>query len=207
MELYIIRHGETEWNKQKRLQGRSDIKLNAYGVHLAEITSEALKEVEFDEIYSSPLSRAYETAVILKRNRDLIITEDDRLMEMGFGDYEGKPVDRLPEEFQYFFSEPEKYVPAPRGESYEELLARAQDFLEEEVFPKAQSTTRMMIVAHGALNKALMVTLNKQEIKDMWKGIFQRNCCVNIYKIEDKNATLLQDGTIYYEEEKGKRYK
>ena len=65
MELYIIRHGETKWNSEKRLQGRSDIELNEYGIELARITSEALKDVKFDRIYSSPLKRYYEAAVNL----------------------------------------------------------------------------------------------------------------------------------------------
>lgn len=71
MELYIIRHGETKWNSEKRLQGRSDIELNEYGIELARITSEALKDVKFDRIYSSPLRehtrrlRYYEAAVNL----------------------------------------------------------------------------------------------------------------------------------------------
>ena len=71
MELYIIRHGETKWNSEKRLQGRSDIELNEYGIELARITSEALKDVKFDRIYSSPLKRAYETAEILRGSRKL----------------------------------------------------------------------------------------------------------------------------------------
>ena len=96
MELYIIRHGETKWNSEKRLQGRSDIELNEYGIELARITSEALKDVKFDRIYSSPLKRAYETAEILRGSRKLDIICDDRLKEMCFGDYEGKVTDTLP---------------------------------------------------------------------------------------------------------------
>lgn len=207
MELYIIRHGETDWNSQKRLQGRSDVKLNAYGVHLARVTAEALAEIKFDEIYSSPLSRAYETACIIKGTRELFIKEDDRLIEMSFGDYEGRPVDRLPEGFQKFFNDPENYVPAPRGESYPEIMERAKDFVENVVFPKSTQIQRMLVVAHGAMNKALMVYLNQEKISNFWDGIFQRNCCVNIYEVVDGQGMLLQNGKIYYEEEEGKRYK
>ena len=57
MKLYIIRHGETDWNKEKRLQGQSDIPLNDYGRELARITGKALKDVHFDYVFSSPLSR------------------------------------------------------------------------------------------------------------------------------------------------------
>ena len=66
MKIYLIRHGETEWNKECRLQGQTDIELNEYGRELAAITSEALKDIPFEIIFHSPLNRAEETARILK---------------------------------------------------------------------------------------------------------------------------------------------
>ena len=65
MDIYIIRHGETEWNTLRRLQGRSDTELNEVGIRLAEITAEALAEIPFDIAFSSPLKRAYKTAEII----------------------------------------------------------------------------------------------------------------------------------------------
>ena len=82
MKIYLVRHGETEWNKEYRLQGQADTRLNDYGRELAVITAEALKEIPFDVIYHSPLSRAEETAVILKRDRKIDIIADERLKEM-----------------------------------------------------------------------------------------------------------------------------
>ena len=207
MELYIIRHGETDWNKEKRLQGRSDTELNEYGIELAEITAEALKDVKFDRIYSSPLKRAYKTAQIIKMDRNVEIQTDDRLIEICFGDIEGIPMSERPPEFANFFEAPEKYVPANGGESYESLVERAKDFIYNEIVPLSNSCERVLIVAHGALNKALMLNLNHQEIKDIWNGIFQRNCCVNIYEIDGTDFTLIQNGIIFYEEQEGKRYK
>ena len=65
MRLYMIRHGETEWNVKKRFQGQSDIPLNNEGRKIARITAEALADVPFTRVYTSPLKRAYETAIIL----------------------------------------------------------------------------------------------------------------------------------------------
>ena len=59
MVIYVIRHGETDWNTKHWLQGTTDIPLNQNGIEVAEITSEALKEVPFDVIFSSPLKRPY----------------------------------------------------------------------------------------------------------------------------------------------------
>lgn len=60
MRLYMVRHGETDWNKAKKVQGRADIPLNAYGRELAEKTAEGLRGISFDLAYTSPLSRAKE---------------------------------------------------------------------------------------------------------------------------------------------------
>lgn len=207
MELYIIRHGETDWNNDKRLQGRTDTELNEYGIELARITGEALKDVSFDRIFSSPLKRAYHTAELIRGDRNISIETDDRLIEIAFGEYEGTPVSELPERFSDFFDAPDKFVPAKGGETYEELVARAGSFIEEVLVPESEKLERMLIVAHGALNRALMINLNHQPIKEMWSGIFQRNCCVNIYEINGHDFKLIQNGKIYYEEQEGKRYK
>lgn len=206
MKLYIIRHGETDWNNEKKLQGRSDIPLNDYGRELADITSEALKDITFDVIYSSPLKRALETAEILKRNRNAELITDDRLKEMCFGTYEGQVTDSLPEGFRNFFEAPDKYVPPEGGETYDMVLKRAKDFIDTIIMPEAGTDKIILVVAHGALNRGLMLNLNNQGIKDWWSGIFQRNCCVNIYEITEKEKVLLENGRIYYEEQPGKGY-
>lgn len=201
MKLYIIRHGETEWNKEKKLQGRSEVPLNEYGRELARITSEALKNTRFDIVYSSPLSRAYETACIIAGNRDVNIIKDDRLMEISFGIDEGRIKDELGDRIDNFFFAPEKYVPAKGGETYEEMCARAADFIENVIYPLKSSDKSVLVVAHGAMNKALMLKLKNLEIKDIWKGEFQRNCCVNEYEITRNGFQIVEEARIYYEGE------
>ena len=77
MRLYMVRHGETDWNKAKKVQGRAYIPLNAYGRQLAEKTAEGLKDVPFDRIYTSPLIRAKKTAEIIRGDRpvELVVTD------------------------------------------------------------------------------------------------------------------------------------
>lgn len=93
MILYIVRHGETEWNKMGKIQGKTDISLSEDGRKLAQKTADGLKNIKFDYIFSSPLERAYETACIIKGDRDIEIVKDERLIEVGFGLYEGTVVD------------------------------------------------------------------------------------------------------------------
>ena len=85
--IYFVRHGQTEWNKIGRMQGRIDIELNSEGKEQANIVKEKLKGVKFDKVFSSPLKRAKETAQIIC-NQEIIF--DDRLKERFNGELEGK---------------------------------------------------------------------------------------------------------------------
>ena len=89
MKIYLMRHGETEWNVARRFQGTTDIPLNENGRRLAGLTARALKDVPFDAAFSSPLARAYETAQIMLGDRQVEILKDPRLIELSFGEYEG----------------------------------------------------------------------------------------------------------------------
>jgi broad specificity phosphatase PhoE len=200
MKLYIIRHGETDWNKQRRLQGQSDTELNEYGIRLAQITGEALKDIRFDHIFSSPLKRAYRTAEIIRGGRTVPIVTDDRLKEIGFGINEGVSSELITADFHYFFDAPEKYKPAEGGETYEQLCARSRDFIDNVIVPLSvkEPDAVALVTAHGALNKSMMIYLNHLQIKNMWDGVFQKNCCVNIFDIDGFDFKMIQEAKIYY---------
>ena len=85
MNIYIARHGETIWNKSRLLQGSKDIELCDDGRAIAYERAKQIADVDFDIVYSSPLKRAYETACILRGDRDIPIIKDDRLREVNFG--------------------------------------------------------------------------------------------------------------------------
>lgn len=202
MELYIVRHGKTEWNKDKRLQGSTDIPLTEAGRELARLSGETLKDTHFDRIYSSPLSRAYETACLFRGNRSLDIILDDRLRELNFGDYEGKTMEELMEDeacsFRYFFHQPQLYTPPVHGETLEHLCERAADFMQHEILPLQNQCERVMIVAHGAINKALMSFVKQHDLSQFWSGGLQRNCNVILLKLEHDTFTIIDESHIFY---------
>ena len=120
MKIYIVRHGETDWNGPRRLQGRSDIPLNETGIEEAKITGEALKDVPFAAAFVSPLTRTRQTAELLIRDRHIPVYEDARIIEMCFGVYEGlsvvnpKYLVKDPVYCDVFLNHPDQYE-APEG--------------------------------------------------------------------------------------------
>ena len=136
MKLYMIRHGETNWNTVKRLQGATDIPLNENGEALARATCEGMKDITLDMIFTSPLKRAYRTAELVKGERDIPLIVDERIRESCFGDYEGLVSKsegyNIPDpDFKFFFTQTDCYKTPPNGEPIESLLKRTGDFLQE----------------------------------------------------------------------------
>lgn len=196
MELYLIRHGLTVWNAAGKLQGNVDIELNEQGREAAIGLGNKLDKTSFDVIYSSPRIRAYETACLIRGRRNIQIIRDERLRELSFGDMEGVTYDQWNREdcpYHYFFTEPDKYLPPPNGESLEELCQRTRDFLQSVIEPQFDSCRRIMIVAHGALNKGLMCYLEKNDKAHFWGKGLQKNCQASIFDFDGKSWKKLTD--------------
>lgn len=90
MKVYLVRHGETEWNRRGKIQGQADIPLNEKGEDLAFLTGQKMKDIPFKRIYTSPLSRARRTAELISGQRGLPLMEDSRLLEISYGNREGQ---------------------------------------------------------------------------------------------------------------------
>jgi probable phosphoglycerate mutase len=204
MEIYIVRHGETVWNEQGLLQGSADIELNEKGRILAGKTGEGLENVYFDKIYSSPLIRAYETANLIRGHRNIQIIRDDRLRELSFGSNEGKDSEIIRTDennpFHNFFARPELYVPPEDGETLEHICKRAKEFLEEVIEPQADKLERVMLVAHGAMNQALLCHIKNHDVSKYWAGGLKKNCGVIIVRLDEEGYCVLEESTVFYDE-------
>lgn len=190
MELYIVRHGQTRWNVENRLQGLVDIPLNPIGIEAAKALGEELKDVSFDCIYASPLYRAQTTAKCIKGTRNIPLISDNRLVEMIFGKDEGMLYEFWNAEgsqYHVFVTEPEKYIAPEGAESLEELCERAKSFIQEKIEPNYKEYNRVMVVAHGCLNKAIVSYLEKRTPEDFWKGDILKNTEAIIYEYDGQN--------------------
>lgn len=204
MELYIVRHGETVWNAENLLQGSTDIELSENGRALAGETGENLEGVHFDKIYSSPLIRAYETANLIRGHRNIPIIRDERLRELCFGVNEGKNMLKLLKDeedpFHHLFKRPDLYQAPAGGETLEHVCRRAAEFMREIIEPQEKEAERIMIVAHGALNKAIMCHIRQHGTDKFWSGGLQKNCNVMIVKRENKEYQVIEETRVFYRE-------
>ena len=206
MILYMIRHGETDWNKVRKLQGKSDTMLNEFGRHLAHETASALKEVPFDIAYTSPLARAKETASIILGGRDIPIIDEPRLMEIGFGEYEGLCCSQegwnIPDpDFKYFFEAPEKYRAPKNGESFYQFSDRLEAFLKELFANPGLADKTVLISTHGAALCGLTRLIKKQPMDHFWGKGVPKNCAVTTAEVKNQKAVILQEGITYYQDQ------
>lgn len=211
MKIYLIRHGETDWNLEQRLQGATDIPLNENGLELARETAQGLKEVPFDLIYTSPLKRAKQTAEILRGERDIPLIEEPRIREICFGIYEGYCCSRdhytIPDPaFMNFFVDPCNYIPPEGGESIEQLCRRTTDFLHEVAYNADYADKTILVSSHGAAVKGLLSSLTVTDRKDFWNGGVHKNCGVTILDVEGGRITIERENVIYYDESRSHNY-
>lgn len=176
--LYIIRHGKTDWNDINKLQGQSDIPLNENGIMMAKKARDEYKDIHFDICFCSPLIRAKQTAEILLEGRDIPIIYDDRLKEMGFGEYEGTlnyfEDESLP--INIFFKHPEEYKESIGGaETIDDLFKRTGEFLNDKVYSLLKEDKDILIVGHGAMNSSIVCQIRNMDIKDFWSAGIE-NC-------------------------------
>lgn len=200
MILYLIRHGETDWNREGKLQGRADIMLNENGRRAARLTREGLKDVPFDVAFTSPLKRAKETAEIILEGRDIEIIEDERIIEICFGKYEGTKTSEADENIEHFLYRPEYYKACEHGESLEELFEREREFLEELCAdPKYQDST-ILISTHGAALSGLLCIIKEWPIADFWKGGLHKNCGFSVIEVKDGVPKIVKEAVLSYDE-------
>lgn len=198
MIVYIIRHGQTEWNVLRKFQGRTDIPLNEKGREVAEWTKEGLKNIVFDVVYTSPLKRAKETAQIIAGDRDISIIEDERIIEMNFGSYEGVEARLQDDNLKQFLVAPEKYAAPLDGETIEDVLKRTEVFWEELISKPEMQDKTVLISTHGAALGALMCAVKGQGVSGLWSGGLYKNCGFSVIEIENGISRILKENSIAY---------
>jgi len=135
-----MRHGQTDWNVMRKMQGQSDIPLNEMGRQQARDAQPRVAELYFDLVYASDLSRAYETAQLATEGKFEIV-KDERLRERSFGDFEQRIFTEVSEqEWRQFSENPREYG----AEAFQDMFDRVKSFFDE-----LPSDKKVLIVTHG----------------------------------------------------------
>ena len=191
--IYVIRHGETDWNKSHRFQGSTDIKLNETGREQALKLRPLLQQLQIESVYSSPLLRAYETAELATQELKLTIQKDERLQETNIGEAEGLTMDELLQKFgedciTRWRSYDERLLDYrfPNGESKREMMYRVR----RAFIDIAQNSNRnsMAVFAHGMVMRAMTYIFGEGM---PWDVQYFSNGSVHHYIWTDENTELL----------------
>lgn len=179
MKIYLARHGQTNLNKQKLMQGRIEEPLNDTGRKQALSAREQIKDVNFDAVISSPLSRAVETASILGDvTKEQIIT-DERITEVSFGKYERRKYYLLGFWMTMYWALPE-VIHAPKTvEPISSMVERSRSFLED---LKAGNYNNVLVVCHGGIIRALCGVIENRPHGIKWRPK-PENSEIRIYEI------------------------
>ena len=195
-EITIIRHGETMWNVQKRIQGQRNSKLSENGITQAELVAKALAKREFDVLLSSDLGRAIETAKIINKQLLLPHEYNANLRERSFGIFEGKNFaeieEKYPEEFlRYKERNPEFVVPG--GESIQQMYKRITSEIES--VARKFKDQKVLIVSHGLVLEMMMYRTFNLRL-DEPRAFSINNSSISSFYIDENNWFLKEWGVI-----------
>lgn len=189
--IYLIRHAETTWNAEGRLQGTLDAPLSERGMRQACRLVEALRPVSLVALYSSPLARAQATARPLSDASGLPLQIVDDLREMNHGDWDGRLVEEVAaadgERLQAWRNSP-TVVRFPGGESLADVHTRAMRAFDALITRHRRET--IAVVAHGGVNRAILLTLQGAPLGD-FRQIRQDNGCMNIIEVDEGRPRVL----------------
>lgn len=166
-ELYFVRHGQTEWNAIRRMQGQWNSDLSQLGREQAAVNARFLVQRQIDHMVASPLDRTRQTADIVDEQLKLGYQTDGRIKEWHCGDWSGEMWDEVvtkwPEEFNAWQAD-QFYYRGPNAENYPDMVARAEPFLDELL---ATSFKKIAVVSHGMIGRVMIGTLMSMSPEEM----------------------------------------
>lgn len=175
MELLLTRHGETDWNRENRVLGRTNAPLNERGQAQALALVRALEGVRLQAVYASPLARALAVGRLVADAHGLVCRTDERLIEMDFGAMEGRRRD----DPAYLAEKRRLFARYPGGESYFQAAARVYPFLEE--LKERHGDETVLVVTHNGICRVIANYFEDMSEED-FVGFAMKNCEVRRFR-------------------------
>jgi broad specificity phosphatase PhoE len=192
LNVYLLRHGQTQWNAEgNRYCGRTDIPLTETGIQQAQRVRDQFGDLAFSAVYSSPLERAYRTAVIAGGREDVI--KDQRLIEVDFGDWEGKTKEAFFEEngglWINWMNDPATSKAGGTGETGMDVVQRVEDFFNEVL--NRHPSGNILVVGHNGINRLYLAYKLGMNLKH-YRRIVQENSSVTLLTLDHHGELMLK---------------
>jgi len=187
--LYLVRHGESEYNAKKIIQGHIDTFLTPKGIFQARLAGEQLKKYNIEKIYTSDLRRAYQTATVIGDILGIEPIVDERIREMHFGKWEGLAYEIIYEnhiESWHSWLKNPVACPLPTQEDFEEFEKRLKDFINE---IKSKNEENILIVGHGGSIQGIICMETGIGFENIW-GLRHANTGISCIKYSKKDVIL-----------------
>jgi probable phosphoglycerate mutase len=194
MELHLIRHGQTNWNEERRVQGQSESELTSLGIQQAQELGERISQLNFDKIFCSSSKRTRQTAEHVFPDRQHDIEFLDSLREIFLGPWEGRLYDDIQTEeadsHRHFWQEPHLFD-VKGAETFYDLQNRAVTAVEPMLGEHHQQ--QVVIVSHGALIKSLLSHIEGRPMHELWAPPLMHNCAHSIIRYNaDGSGEIIQ---------------
>lgn len=184
LEIYFVRHGETDWNTKRILQGKSDSNLTSEGITQAKKLGKKIRDINFNKIYSSPLKRAMDTTGYILEDQQMEILPISEFEEIGLGAVEG--IERedflrmYPKEYDDFWAFSTDYAPhIYGGENFQELFARIEKGIQR-IISENPEGGKVMVVSHGVTLKSTFCLIKGHGIAGLPEEEIPRNTSLSI---------------------------
>ncbi|MCR1898058.1 histidine phosphatase family protein [Irregularibacter muris] len=190
--LYLIRHGETLWNRKGKAQGMKDIQLTDVGIRQANYLAEHLKNENIDIIYASDLSRAYDTAEIIGKHINKSVIPLPGIREMNFGQWEGLTTNEIKEKYHGIFNDwslKPHNTQIPEAETLLQVQTRSLKAVKEII--EKNPNKNIVMVSHGVAIKTIIFGLLDIDLS-YYKKIRQDNTAINIIDFKKDYNVLVQ---------------
>jgi len=205
-QIYLVRHGQTQWNKEQVFRGTIDVPLNECGQEEARLTGEALRDRPIRAVYTSPLVRASETAAAIAGIHGLEVQTLQGLTDLSFGEWQGVPhstvMERYPDLYRRWLEEPHR-VTFPGGDDITTLQSRAVKAVKQTVSSHPEDT--IVMVSHRVVNRVLVCGLVGIDLSHFWQ-IGQDTAAINTLTWSKERFILVcLNDTCHLREVSGRR--